>query len=266
MQRSSLLTRTMSAAILLPFVLGAIYVGGDLFFIGVSLVLALATLEFVQLMERGEFHPALLFSWAFMGIGLFIARDPDGTWLRPATAGILAGSLVWQLFHSQHAAPTADWALTIAGGLYIGWMGGYLVALRQVPDGLQWLLLTLVITWSADTGAYLVGSHWGRRKLAPRLSPGKTIEGTIGGWLTGIIIGGLLSGLMGLGVLNGLALGALIGIASPLGDLGISMMKRQVGAKDTGHLIPGHGGMLDRIDSILFTVAVGYYYVAYIIL
>jgi phosphatidate cytidylyltransferase len=261
-----LLTRTITAAFLLPIVLGAIYIGGDLFFVGVGLVLALATFEFVKLMERGDFQPALLFSWGFVAVGLFVARDPAVAWLRPAMAGLLGGSLVWQLFRSQRPAPTADWALTIAGGLYIGWMGGYLVALRQVPDGLQWLLLTLLITWSADTGAYLVGSNWGRRKLAPRLSPGKTIEGTVGGWLTGIVIGGLLAGLMGLGVLSGLALGALIGIASPLGDLGISMMKRQVGAKDSGHLIPGHGGMLDRIDSILFTVVVGYYYVEWAIL
>lgn len=266
MPRSSLLTRTISAAVLLPLVLGAIYIGGDLFFVGVGLVLALATFEFVQLMKRGDYEPTLLFSWGFMGLGLFVARDPAGTWLRPAMAGLLAGSLVWQLLNSQRPAPTADWALTIAGGLYIGWMGGYLVALRQVPDGFQWLLLTLLITWSADTGAYLIGSNWGRRKLAPRLSPGKTVEGTVGGWLTGTVIGGLLAGLMRLGVLNGLALGALIGAASPLGDLGISMMKRQVGAKDSGRLIPGHGGMLDRIDSILFTVVVGYYYVELAIL
>jgi phosphatidate cytidylyltransferase len=266
MQRSKLLTRTISAIILLPVVLGAIYVGGNVFFVGVGFVLALATFEFVKLMERGEFFPALLFSWGFMGVGLFVARDPYGAWLRPAMAGLLGGALVWHIFHSRRPAPTADWALTIAGGLYIGWMGGHLFALRQEPDGLQWLLLALVITWSADTGAYLVGSNWGRRKLAPRLSPGKTVEGTVGGWLTGVIIGGLLAGLFGLGVVHGLALGALIGVASPLGDLGISMMKRQVDAKDSGRLIPGHGGMLDRIDSILFTVVIGYYYVVWIVL
>jgi phosphatidate cytidylyltransferase len=145
-------------------------------------------------------------------------------------------------------------------------MGGHLVALRQVADGLRWLLLSLAITWLADTGAYFIGSTWGRRKLAPRLSPGKTIEGTLGGWLTGVVTGGLVAGLLELGVVHGLALGMLIGVASPLGDLGISMIKRQVGAKDSGHLIPGHGGMLDRIDSILFTVVIGYYYVEWIIL
>jgi phosphatidate cytidylyltransferase len=266
MSRSPLLTRTASAVVLLPIVLAATYIGGELFFVLVALVLGLATFEFVRLMERGNFRPVLLFSWGFAAVGLLVARDPNEAWLRPAVTGLLGGALVWQLFQSSRPAPTADWALTVAGGLYVGWMGGHLVSLRQGPDGIKWLLMALVITWSADTGAYFVGSTWGRRKLAPRLSPGKTIEGTIGGWLTGGVVGALLAGLLDLGVVHGLALGALIGVASPLGDLGISMMKRQVGAKDSGHLIPGHGGMLDRIDSILFTVVVSFYYVQWIIL
>lgn len=262
----SLLIRTASAVVLLPLVLAAIYIGGDLFSVVVALVLGLATFEFVLLMQRGDYRPALLFSWGFVVTGVLIARDPSGTWLRPAMVGLLGSALVWQLFQSERPAPTADWGLTVVSGLYVGWMGGHLIALREVPDGRQWLLLSLVTTWMADTGAYLIGSTWGRRKLAPRLSPGKTIEGTVGGWLTGVISGGLVATLLGLGTVHGLALGALIGVASPLGDLGISMIKRQVGAKDSGHLIPGHGGMLDRIDSILFTVVIGYYYVEWMVL
>lgn len=262
---SSLLTRTISAVVLLPLVLGAIYVGGNLYAVLVTLVLGLAAFEFTRLMERGGFYPALLFTWGFVGVGVLVARDPTGAWLRPAIAGLLGGALVWQLFQKDRQAPTADWALTVVGGLYIGWMGGHLIALREVPDGMRWLLLPLAITWSADSGAYLVGSLWGRRKLAPRISPGKTWEGTIGGWLTGIVAGGLLAALLGLGGQHGLLLGVLIGIASPLADLGISMMKRQVGAKDSSQLIPGHGGMLDRIDSILFTVVIGYYYVEWVV-
>ena len=266
MSLSSLRTRTISAAILLPVVVGAIYIGGELFLVLVALVLGLAAFEFVRLMERVDFHPALLFSWGFVGLGVLVARDPDGTWLRPAMAGLLGGALVWQFLQTQRPAPTADWALTVVGGLYIGWMGGHLVALREAPDGLRWLLVSLILTWSADTGAYMIGSTWGRRKLAPRLSPGKTIEGTVGGWLTGVIVGALLAALFGFGIVHGLSLGALVGVASPLGDLGISMIKRHAGAKDSSRLIPGHGGMLDRLDSILFTVVVGYYYVEWVIL
>jgi phosphatidate cytidylyltransferase len=270
MQKSALLTRSLSAAVLIPLALGAIYVGGDLFFVLIALMLGLAAFEFVRLMERDGYRPALLLSWGFVAVGLFVARDPTGAWLRPAMAGLLGGALVWQIFQpplqSGRQAPTSDWALTVIAGLYVGWMGGHMIALRQGPDGLKWLLLPMLITWTADSGAYFVGSTWGRRKLAPRLSPGKTWEGTIGGWLTGIIAGGLVAGLLDLGIVHGLALGVLIGVASPLGDLGISMIKRQVGAKDTSNLIPGHGGMLDRIDSLLFTIVVGYYYVQWVIL
>jgi phosphatidate cytidylyltransferase len=106
----------------------------------------------------------------------------------------------------------------------------------------------------------------GRHKLIPRLSPGKTIEGTVAGWVTGVVTGGILAELLGIKISHGLALGSLIGVGSLLGDLGISMIKRQVGAKDSSRLIPGHGGMLDRIDSILFTVTIGYYYVRWVIL
>jgi len=100
--------------------------------------------------------------------------------------------------------------------------------------------------------------------LAPRLSPGKTWEGALGGWVTGVGAGALVAWLFGIDVIHGLALGALIGLASPFGDLAISMIKRQVGAKDSSNLIPGHGGMLDRIDSVLFTVVVSYYYVLWV--
>ena len=265
MKQALWLTRTISSLVLIPLALGAIYIGGPLFSLVVALVLGLATLEFVHLMERGGYHPALLFTWGFVFIGWLVAIEPSGTWLRPAMTGLLGGSLVWQMFQPQRNAPTADWALTVVGGLYVGWMGGHLVALRQVPEGFKWTLLPLLITWCADSGAYFVGSNWGRRKLAPRLSPGKTWEGTIGGWLTGIIVGGLLAEWFGFDVVHGVILGALVGVVSPLGDLGVSMFKRQVGAKDSSNLIPGHGGMLDRIDSLLFTVVVGYYYVQWIV-
>jgi phosphatidate cytidylyltransferase len=262
---SSLLVRTLSAIILLPLVFGLIYLGGNTFFIAIALILGLAIFEFVQLLKKGGYAPSLFFAWGFGGLGLFVARDPTGLWLRPAMAGLLGSTLVWHMFQPQRSAPTADWALTVISGLYIGWLGGHLVALREAPDGIKWLLLPLLITWCADSGAYLVGSMWGRKKLAPRLSPGKTWEGTLGGWLTAVVSGGLIALILDIKVFHGLFIGGLLGIASPLGDLGVSMVKRQVGAKDTGQLIPGHGGMFDRLDSILFTTVICYYYIQWLI-
>lgn len=265
MRTSPLLIRTISAVILIPIILALVYVGGLVFFLLVTFVLGLASFEFVRLMEQDNYRPALVFTWGFVLMGLGVAREPEGPWLRPMMAALLGGALVWQLFQTKRRAPTADWALTVVGGLYIGWMGGHLVALREMPDGIQWLLTPVLVTWSADTGAYLVGSSKGRRKLAPLVSPKKTWEGTLAGWLTGIVTGGLLAALFGFDIKHGSILGGSIGIASLFGDLGISMMKRQVGAKDSSHLIPGHGGMLDRIDSLLFTAVVGYYYIQWFI-
>jgi phosphatidate cytidylyltransferase len=124
----------------------------------------------------------------------------------------------------------------------------------------------------ADSGAYLVGSAWGRRKLAPTLSAGKTWEGYVAGAIVGGSMTALLASLWrawaGAGTtvssVHGLILGLLIAILAPLGDLAISMIKRQAGVKDSGQLFPGHGGALDRVDSILWTAVIGYYYVLWL--
>jgi phosphatidate cytidylyltransferase len=178
-------------------------------------------------------------------------------------------SLAWQLFQARLAAPTVDWALAVAGGLYLGVLSAHVVRLRALPDGLAWTMLALLVTWSSDSGAYFVGRAWGRRKLCPRLSPGKTWEGIAGGLAASLLAGALLGYLLiqtlgAVGPVHGLAVGLLVAIISPLGDLAESMMKREVHAKDSGSLIPGHGGVWDRIDSLLFVIPATYYYAVWI--
>jgi phosphatidate cytidylyltransferase len=150
----------------------------------------------------------------------------------------------------------------------------YFIPLRALPDGLFWILTVLVCTWVCDITAFFVGRRWGRVRLAPRISPGKSAEGAIGGVasaaLAAILLGPLLTwllGTVGLGVIGplGLArltgLGLVIGACAVVGDLIESFIKRQCGAKDSGALIPGHGGVLDRIDSVLFAVVGAYFFV-----
>jgi phosphatidate cytidylyltransferase len=131
-----------------------------------------------------------------------------------------------------------------------------------------WLLMAILITWSNDTLAYFTGVTIGKHKLWPRLSPKKSWEGTVGGFLGAALAGGLVAMLSPLSI--GFGLGALIGLIGGIlalfGDLSISMVKRQVGVKDSGHLIPGHGGMLDRLDSVLFVVPFVYLVVNYWVL
>ncbi len=252
--------RLLSAAILIPITAWIVRVGGFWFLAAIAVVSGLAGYEFCRIMRIGGYKPAPLFSLAL--IMLFLADAYCPAWqIGPlGLSAVIVLSLVWQLFQKNSSAPTVDWALTLVGGLYVGWMSRHVIVLRHGPRGLEWTVLTLLTTWVGDTGAYAVG-HWlGRHKFWPRLSPGKTWEGTVGGWLCGTAAGTLLGWAMGFGLVHGLVVGALVAFISPFGDLGISMMKRHVGVKDSWNIIPGHGGFLDRIDSLLFSVVVVYYY------
>lgn len=150
--------------------------------------------------------------------------------------------------------------LTLLGSLYIGTFGATVGLTRDLPNGIFWISVLLTMTWLNDTFAYFFG-HWlGRRRLAPMISPGKTIEGLLGGFL-GSFSGFLLFWFLlenPISISEGILLTLLVGIAGPLGDLSESLIKRSFGVKDSGNIIPGHGGMLDRIDALLFTAPIVY--------
>ncbi len=256
-----LLPRTLSALVLIPIAIGVIVMGGWALAGALLIVLGLAAWEYVRLMERGNFRP----SWG-IALAVIAALLVDPLWpqadLAPAAISLaLIVSLVWHMSR-RTATVTADWALTVAGGLYLGWAGRHFVLIRALAQGEAWLLIVLGGVWLADSGAYLAGTRWGRHQLAPTLSPKKSWEGWIGGVVAGIAGNGLLAAALGLPAVHGAALGLIGATLGTLGDLAISMMKRQVGAKDSGQLIPGHGGALDRIDSLLFAVIAGYLYLA----
>ena len=254
-------TRALTAIILLPIVIGCIYQGQLLFLVLLTVLLALAEFEFCQLVARKGFRPALVFGIGMVWLFLIDAYIPTLELSRPGMILIVLGSLAWHLFHQQES-PVADWALTVTGGLYLGLCGACLIGLRQdLRDGLWWTLTTILSIMFADSGAYFIGRAWGKHKLAPTVSPGKTWEGYIGGVIVGGLVTALLASLWHLGTVHGLALGLLVAIFAPIGDLAISMIKRYAGAKDSSNLIPGHGGALDRVDSILWAAVIGYYYV-----
>jgi phosphatidate cytidylyltransferase len=262
-------TRLLTAAVLIPIAACSIYLGGTSFLALVALLLTLAEVEFCRLVACDGFRPVLVFGLGMVWLFLLDARFPAQELLKPGMALILLGSLAWHMFH-RDGSPVAGWALTVTGGLYLGLCGACLVGLREMqPDGLWWTLTAVPAIMAADTTAYFVGRAWGRHKLAPELSPGKTWEG----YGAGVIAGGLVTALLaslwhvtaGSGTIvsgvHGLILGLLIATLAPLGDLAISMIKRQAGAKDSGKVIPGHGGALDRVDSVLWAAVIGYYYV-----
>jgi phosphatidate cytidylyltransferase len=258
-------TRLLSALVLIPIVGWAVWLGGWWLLATVLLAAGLAGYEFSRLMRRADYVPSTVFILATIGMLVLDAQFPALDIAKPGLAWILLLSISWQLFQSQRAAPTADWALTMAGGLYIGWLSAHMIRLRALPDGLAWTALALLVTWGSDTAAYFVGNAIGRRKLWPRLSPHKTWEGvwggTAGGLLAGAAVGYLAMQWSGaIGPVHGLCVGLLAAVVGPFGDLAISMMKRQAHVKDSGHIIPGHGGFLDRTDSLMFVVVATYYY------
>jgi phosphatidate cytidylyltransferase len=178
-------------------------------------------------------------------------------------------SLLWLLARPQKEGTFLGWAWTIAGILYVGWLLSHLVALRGLDDGRNWVFLALLANFGSDTAAYFTGRALGRHKLAPSISPGKTWEGAIAGILGAIIISLLftipspLSLPLGYG--QAIVIGLLVSIFGQLGDLVESLLKRNMGVKDSGSLLPGHGGALDRMDSVVFAGVVVYYYVIWII-
>ncbi len=262
--------RLVVILILIPTGMGILLAGGAVFTGLVILVIGMASWEYARLFSTPEkpIPPGIIAAGCAILVALrgFCGFDHVGI----ALTGIIFLSLIWFLFRferrGEKQAATAM-GLTLGGTLYLGWLGSYFVSLRQMPYGYWWLLICLAAVGAADSCAYLVGRKWGKHPLTTYISPKKTWEGYFGGAagsaLAGLAIGWLFRwpavAISGITPANGLLVGALIGILSPLGDLGISMIKREVAQKDSGDFFPGHGGMLDRIDSWLVMAVVGYY-------
>jgi len=176
-------------------------------------------------------------------------------------------SLIWIIIRGGKGAGFTGWVWTIAGAIYVGLLLSYLVGLRELDMGREWVLFALFATFASDSAAYLIGSRWGRRHLSPEISPKKTWEGCIAGLVTAALLGLALKGIFDLpiGYLAAGLLGLTVSIFGQIGDLVESLFKRSMRAKDSGNTIPGHGGFLDRIDSVVFAGIVVYYYVIWFV-
>ncbi len=250
-------TRIITALIAFPLVAVFVFLGGIWWAVGIGLFALMCGWEFVRMMKAGGYDVNHFVVLGLIALLVYYGYRSTLSLELILSAGILI-SMAWQLFR-RTPAPTVDWALTLAGGLYIGWGFGHLVALRELVNGLAWVWLALFATWGADTFAYFVGRTIGRHKLWPRLSPKKTWEGFLGGILGGVVGAAIVIAFIRLPLANALVAGALVAVVALFGDLSISMMKRHTGVKDSSNLLPGHGGFLDRADSFLFVSVVVYY-------
>lgn len=269
-------SRVLVVIILLPIGIFLIYLGGAAFSLFVTLILALAAWEYTRLFKMTGQQPSGLL--VVGGVVLFaLGRAWDGFPSAPVLLSlVILAAMSYHLVAYERGREQAatDFGVTLAGAIYIGWLGAYLISLRDLPEGIWWLLLVLPSVWLADSGAYFVGRAFGRHRLSPRLSPKKTWEG----YLAGILIG--IPGTAGLVYLwdiwagpdftitpsQGALLGFLLSALPTLGDLGESLIKRQAGMKDSGTLLPGHGGVFDRVDSWLWGALIGYYFIVWVVL
>ncbi|MCX5801165.1 MAG: phosphatidate cytidylyltransferase [Candidatus Eisenbacteria bacterium] len=265
----------------LRFLMGVIFVPllvylahvGKFFFLGlVDLVLLLGILEFYRMMRKAGYQPyraigagtTLALTWyVYFGSAFY------SNFLLTAVLILIA---ILELFREGGNFSVTHMAVTIFGVFYVGWLGTHLVFLRELPlrigqpysEGARYVLLPFFLAWSSDTAAYLAGRFFGKTKLMPRISPNKSLEGSAGAliaspfvaWVAKVTFAPFLT------TVDVVALGLICGVASQLGDLVESMIKREASVKDASSVIPGHGGLLDRFDSLLFAAPAVYYYLA----
>ena len=246
--------RLLVTLFVLPPVLLALWGGVYWWSLVIFSVATLGGLEYYALMSQGGYRPHRVAGMIWLLLLIGANWQPQ---ILPLSLVITLGFLatfILVLFQTEQ--PILNWAVTGIGALYIGVMLGQAVALRMAPHGLAWVFLSLAVTMLNDTFAYFVGVAVGKHKIWPRLSPKKSWEGTIGGWIAAGVTGYVVVSATAIPLAPwiGLIVGLAGGVLALFGDLTISMLKRQVGAKDSGTIMPGHGGMLDRLDSLLFVI------------
>ncbi len=270
-----MLKRAIVALTLGPLTLLLIYLGSWFYFLPFSALLIIATIEYSRLTGKLGWRtplwilvPAVIAQW-FFPLTVQNLLFPNGglqvSLVEPALVVSMLVPLGYALLISERPVnqdANGSWFAAWCGILFLGWLGSHFFRIRGLEESAAaWTALAMLGTWIADSGAYVFGKTLGKHKLSPRLSPNKTIEGYVGGVLVGTSLTLIIGLLLNLPALIAVILGLLVSAVSPIGDLGISMLKRSVGVKDSGNLLPGHGGALDRIDSLIWSVAMAYYLV-----
>jgi phosphatidate cytidylyltransferase len=263
--RSNLALRLLTAAVTVPLILYSLFAGPPWLFPGLTaLVCALGTLELFAMVAPEHL---MLRLWGLGATLLVFAQTSSvlpASWTVPVLVAVTTSGLLMTLARAapvETAGLRSGWAL--AGPLYLGGLFGTIALLFKHPQGGEWVVLAMLYAFWSDTAGYFVGRSFGKHRLYPVVSPKKTVEGSIGG-LGGALLGGLIAHfwfLPELPLFNAIVLSLVAAAAGQAGDLCESLLKRSVGVKDSGTLLPGHGGILDRVDALLFSSAVVFLYV-----
>jgi phosphatidate cytidylyltransferase len=274
-QKASINARVKSGLLLGGIVAAAAVLGGWVWFLMGLVFFIIAYREMMALMTAKDIHPskvtATVFSVAFY---VFAFLGWERHFQIVVTTGIIF-TFAWLLFR-KNPASISDIGGTILMFFYLGFLPAHFMLLRQIgaqnipqfwlQPGLEYLFLVLFIVSASDVFAYFGGKRFGKKLLSPKISPRKTVEGSIAGMIGAVTVGIIVSLLFGINWIHGTVLGLIISVVAQVGDLSESLLKRDAGIKDSGAVIPGHGGVLDRTDSYIFSGAVAYYYIIWFIL
>jgi phosphatidate cytidylyltransferase len=267
-----MLRRAITSLALCVVGLPVMIFGGIPYYVVISFLLVAAAWEYVDLFRAAEAQPS---RWLVVGgvLAIATARNFSHGFAIPIFTFIVLALMAVHLVEYERGRDHAglDFSVSVGGLVYLGWLGAYLLDLRQLENGIWWLMFVLPCVWMADTGAYTLGVAYGKHRMTPRLSPKKSWEGFAGGVFSAMLGGAFFAyaystwGPLHLPIWMGASFGLAAGLLTPLGDLGESMLKRQAGMKDSGNIFPGHGGAFDRIDSWLWGAVLGYYFIIWFV-
>ncbi len=259
-----MIRRTITALLLLALILPVILFGGIPYFLYASVFVLMAAWEYVHAFQVMKFEPSSVLTVGGILL-LLLMRAFWPAWAAPVYAGLILVAMAVHVFAYERGRDQAalDFVITVGGITYLGWIAGYMLDLRALPDGGWWVVFVFPIVWLADSGAYVIGVRYGRHKMFTRISPKKSWEGFFAGAFMGTLYGGFFAfaysrfGPLHVSIWQGVLFGFILSTVTTLGDVGESLFKRFAGEKDSGNFLPGHGGAFDRIDSLIWAAVIG---------